>query len=193
MATFISENTDEPFPIVCRFCQEDLGRGGEIEGWSGKRVTAVRLRGQWEGGDQDGLPVWVPVCWLHDHKWNESDLYPDGRLDPKYQMPAFTLDTWWVVIEREDPFKDLYIGPYPSSEAGELAANESLLVEGELQDRKAGGGVDCYVIKVGSGVDEGTCDESLHSLQRQALASDSAIDMALIHLDDPHYTGEEES
>jgi len=166
MATFISQNTDEPLPIVCRFCAN--GTGERILE-KPTRVAATRLRGQWEGGDLDENPVWVPICVEHDSRWDIDPDTDERTLDPRYQLPAFDLPTFWVVIEREQPAKDMAIGPYASDEDAELAMDQALLVEGELQE----GGTDCFVTSITS------YWEDVHP----------AYDVVLIDLDNPDYTG----
>lgn len=165
MATFISQDTDQPTPIICRFCDTELGERFHAKP---TRVAAVHLRGQWAGGDLDVDPQWVPVCWEHDHVWDQDEDWEGGVFPEQYRLPKFDLTNWWVAIERERPDKDLVIGPYPNEDSARLAMEESLLVQGELEE----GGTDCFIKRVA-----GTFPQTRE------------IEGVLIDLDNPDYTG----
>lgn len=178
MATYVSQETDEHAPIVCYFCAN--ARGTIIWEGEGKvNVAAVALRGQWEGGDNDVDPIWRPVCFHHDALWNTSE---DPPLKEEYLLPRFELPTWWVVIDRPKtesffPKGDMAIGPYPDEESAIHAMENAILIEGELQDP---GGYDCTVEAM----------IGVRQYEDDTLMVD-AFDLALVHLDDPGYTGKE--
>lgn len=78
---YVSEETDLPVTITCRFVEI-----GCIPG-----APAVALRGQWAGGDVDRNPQWVPVCSFHDKHWDDIEGDPERRLPEKYRLPRFVL------------------------------------------------------------------------------------------------------
>lgn len=80
---YTSEETDRQVTIRCCFHDRPEMRCGEDK-------TAVALRGQWQGGDPDVDPHWIPVCADHDVRW---DIDPDSGmgLESKYQLPRFPL------------------------------------------------------------------------------------------------------
>lgn len=83
-ATYISEETGQLVVITCRYSDRpEMGHPDE-------RPPAVALRGQWQGGDPDVDPIWVPVCASHDEQW---DVDPDnGEVMPeRHRLPRFTL------------------------------------------------------------------------------------------------------
>jgi hypothetical protein len=81
---YISEETDQPTTIVCRYADRP-----EME--CGEDKTAVALRGQWEGGDVDVDPRWIPVCADHDARWDVD--FDTGEARPeRYRLPRFPLD-----------------------------------------------------------------------------------------------------
>lgn len=55
---------------------------------------------------------------------------------------------WWVLIERDEAYvpegekTDLLVGPYPNEQMAVIAMNESLLIEGFVQENC----LDCYVM-----------------------------------------------
>lgn len=70
MASYVSENTGRTVAIECRYCREseDL------------HTPATVLAGQWETGEFDELPRWVPVCASHFDGWWDDDMPPECRL-----------------------------------------------------------------------------------------------------------------
>lgn len=84
MATYISEETGQVTTIRCRWADQPT-RGCSED------ATAIALRGQWEGGDADVDPHWIPVCAGHDARWNTNcDTGED--LPVRYRLPRFQLN-----------------------------------------------------------------------------------------------------
>lgn len=90
MSSYVSEDTGLPVIIMCRF---DEPQGKPLR-------PAVALQGQWQGGDQDIEPHWVPVCAEHDALWH-VDYDTDETMPGKYRLPRFALvpDPEEVVIQ----------------------------------------------------------------------------------------------
>lgn len=94
---YLSNETHEPVVIECRFC----GRNDEIQGRQSRHIPATHLAGQWEGGDEDIEPRWVPVCEKHLAGWFTEECVipqPDGSYAPgtqeiptEYRLPTFSL------------------------------------------------------------------------------------------------------
>jgi hypothetical protein len=81
---YVSEETGLPTVILCRWFDRP-----EME--CGDDKTAVALRGQWQGGDVDVDPHWVPVCAAHDARW-DIDPYTGKRHHPRHvRLPRFPL------------------------------------------------------------------------------------------------------
>ena len=81
MSTYVSEDTDQVVTIMCRYAETGLMYCGDDK-------TAVALRGQWEGGNPDVNPVWVPVCAEHDHWWDVD--HDTQTVKPvQYRLPRF--------------------------------------------------------------------------------------------------------
>jgi hypothetical protein len=85
MSTYVSAATDQLVTIGCHW-------DNRPEMKCGSDTTAVALRGQWGGGDEDVAPVWIPVCAAHDRGWDRD---PDtGRdLPERNRLPRFALFT----------------------------------------------------------------------------------------------------
>jgi hypothetical protein len=83
VTSYISQETDLPVTIQCRYAERpSMGCSTD--------TTAVALQGQWQGGDNDIDPVWVPVCKSHDVRWDVD--YDTGKTMPEhYRLPRFTL------------------------------------------------------------------------------------------------------
>ena len=81
MSTYVSAVTEELVTIGCHW-------DNRPEMKCGSDKTAVALRGQWGGGDEDVAPVWIPVCAEHDRRW---DCDPDtGEVKfERYRLPRF--------------------------------------------------------------------------------------------------------
>lgn len=84
MATYVSEETNQPLTITCRFYQRPGHSGCSPD------PTAVALRGQWAGGDPDVDPQWIPVCAGHDERW-AADPDTGQVMPPQYRLPRFAL------------------------------------------------------------------------------------------------------
>jgi hypothetical protein len=80
---YVSENTDEPVTLLCRFADRPIMQ-------CGADTTAVALRGQWQGGDIDIDPHWIPVCAKHDDRW-DTDPDTGEAFDKRYALPRFPL------------------------------------------------------------------------------------------------------
>lgn len=85
MATYTSWETEKVMTIRCRYADRP-----EMGCPDGAAAVAVALRGQWQGGDCDVDPIWVPVCEHHDQKWDTN--YDTEELTPeRYRLPRFAL------------------------------------------------------------------------------------------------------
>lgn len=159
--TYLARSLMDPAPVIlCRPCLEGADEGDEF---AGHRVVAVAVRAR----HHDASPAWTPVCYIHDEKARADEDVPD--------LPVLRLPTWWVVIERSFErdgvyYPDLAIGPYPDARSAGVAMEAAVLVEGELQSP---GGTDCYIDEF----------SGPHVIKRGGYS------LALIHLDDPTYTG----
>lgn len=86
MTSYISEETGQPVVIECRFCRL----------LNGKHTPATHVAGQWEGGDNDVDPRWVPVCDDHLKGWhrapcNEQQGHEGCLIPPESRLPVFDL------------------------------------------------------------------------------------------------------
>jgi len=59
---WVSQEDGQVKTLVCKFCE----KFDQVE------VPAVALEGQWEGGDEDLDPHWVPVCAKHQEGWHSN-------------------------------------------------------------------------------------------------------------------------
>ena len=76
---YLSQDTGELVTIECRFCRK----------FDDKHQPAIRLEGQWQGGDEDVDPHWVPVCEGHATDWHVTH---------KSGPSADALDDWMEII-----------------------------------------------------------------------------------------------
>lgn len=83
MITLTTEATRPPYlqtvVVTCRFCER----------WDNEMVPAAFLGGQWEGGDENEDPVWVPICNYHAAHWFESDVQV---ISEEERLPLIKLD-----------------------------------------------------------------------------------------------------
>lgn len=79
--TYVSEETGENVTVECRFCRK----------FKSRHVPAIKLAGQWEGGDIDIDPHWVPVCKSHFDKWHDSEEWFEGKIPERYRLIALDL------------------------------------------------------------------------------------------------------
>lgn len=80
MTTYVSEETGERITIECRFCRK----------FTGGHRPAVALAGQWEHGDPDDEPHWVPVCQDHSDRWH-IDADTGEPMPEEHRLPTIPL------------------------------------------------------------------------------------------------------
>ena len=81
MTTYVSEETLKPVVIECRFCRK----------FDEKHVPAVAVAGQWQGGDNDVDPHWVPVCAEHLARWHDEEHWDGGVVPVQHRLPVLPL------------------------------------------------------------------------------------------------------